>query len=320
MVFNLYRTKNNQMNKAKNFFVRSKSVDKGSKGFMTYIEYLGDENHPNHQNKSKIINLRGDRDTFINNVTLDTMNRERAVIRANKGGRPISSYAQSFVISLPGDFVKPTIDQWKKIASDMVKTISAKIGISPKKVLQNSFINIHEQNNPHLNIVTGKIFDGKSYNKELTRPSTSNALKREIKRSVLVHTGKNLDDYVTVLPSGTTKGKRWDELRKKEEFLNSEYQRYLERLVQLSKLFHQYMDETDEKLRLEKEQNIKKEITSINKGQKIKRFIDDSDAIKDAEKELQSKEMEKIVDILNDKISKANKNKKGRNFRDIKKK
>lgn len=309
------------MAKAKNYFVRSESVGDGSKGFMTYIEYLGDENHPNHRDKtSKIINLRGDTDDFIKNVTLDTMDRERAVIRANKGGRPISSYAQSFVISLPGEFVKPTTDQWKKIASDMIKTISAKIGVSPKNVLKNSFINIHDQSNPHLNIVTGKIFDGKSFNKELTRPSTSNALKRDIRRSVLVHTGKNLDDYVTVLPPKTTRGKRWDELRKKEEFLKSEYGRYLERLVKLSKLFHQYMDETDEKLTLEKEEIIKKEITSINKGQKIKGFIDDSDEIKSVEKELEKKEMKKIIDLLNDKISKANKNKKGRNFREIKKK
>lgn len=305
--------------RAKNFFVRSESVGNGSKGFMSYVEYLCDENHPNHTNKSKIINLKGDRDTFVNNVTLDTMDRERAVIRANKGGRPISSYAQSFVISLPGNFVQPSIEQWKKIAADMIKTISAKIGVSPKKVIQNSFINIHDQTNPHLNIVTGKIFDEKSYNKELTRPSTSNALKRDIKRSVLVHTGKNLDDYVTVLPSGTTRGKRWDELKKKEEFLNSEYHRYLERLVTLSRLFNEYMDEIDEKLLFEKENKIKKEITSINKGQKIKRFIDDSESVKSVENELEKEEMRKIVDTLNEKIQKANKNKKGRNFREIKK-
>ena len=33
---------------------------------MSYVEYLCDENHPNHTNKSKIINLKGDRDTFVN--------------------------------------------------------------------------------------------------------------------------------------------------------------------------------------------------------------------------------------------------------------
>ncbi|HGN1517478.1 TPA: hypothetical protein ACKROA_007011, partial [Pseudomonas aeruginosa] len=95
----------------KNWFVRSERVKDKHNGIIKYGKYLVDANHPNHTKTSSIIPIFGNMDNFIKRVSseaigLDISNSQK------KGGRPVQSYAQSFVFGLPPSVKKPTPDEW----------------------------------------------------------------------------------------------------------------------------------------------------------------------------------------------------------------
>lgn len=93
----------------KNWFVRSERVKDTHIGLIKYGKYLINLEHANHKNTSSIIPIYGNIEGFIRTcsneaVSLDLDNSQK------KGGRPVQSYAQSFVFSLP-DAVKKTDDR-----------------------------------------------------------------------------------------------------------------------------------------------------------------------------------------------------------------
>ncbi|WP_205903768.1 hypothetical protein, partial [Pseudomonas viridiflava] len=79
-----------------------------------------------------------------------------------KGGRPVQGYAQSFVFGLPPSVQKPTPEQWKSITNDILKELAKKLGIEVTDFKGKIFANVHEQDNPHLNLVVSRIINGKS--------------------------------------------------------------------------------------------------------------------------------------------------------------
>ncbi|WP_218576004.1 hypothetical protein, partial [Pseudomonas sp. FSL R10-0056] len=79
-----------------------------------------------------------------------------------KGGRPVQSYAQSFVFCLPPSVKKPTTEEWKEITKDIVKEIAKKLEVSLSDLNGKIFANVHDQDNPHLNLVVPRVLNGKS--------------------------------------------------------------------------------------------------------------------------------------------------------------
>jgi hypothetical protein len=270
------------MSKIKNFFVRSETIGNGSRGLCGYEAYLDDMNHSNHKGRTnKIISIVGNNNNFLDTVVNEANQLQLQRDKAGKGGRPISSLAQSFVFAMPSDFVgEPSKEQFKAMSKDMLNVIADKMNLQIKDLKNHIKINVHmNESNPHINILVGRIVNGVNYQQQLTRPSTTNALKRETALTVKRHLGLDIRDYKPIVPPGTTKGARWDENRKytnalKKDFKLKKIDKFKDFYKSLNKLNYLLLEAACDIGDKIEEENIKnlskiKELTThINKSHK----------------------------------------------------
>lgn len=273
--------------KIKNYFVRNEPIQNGSRGLVGYVDYLKDKEHKNHKKKtSEIIHIHGNVDNFLDTVVgeADALQLQRD--KAKKGGRPISSLAQSYVFGMPERFVgKPTKKQYQEMAKDMLKVIADKLGVKPADLLDHTFINVHvNKNNPHINIVVGRTIDGQNYEKILTRPSTTNALKRESARTVKRVLGLDINRYEPLIPPGTTRGARWDEINKMNNFKIEEKKDFFKKVA----LINQKLQSLIEKVSNKADQ------TAVD-------FVNEENELKEEIKSIKSKHKKTIEEIKNNK-------------------
>jgi len=177
----------------KNWFVRSERVKNTHIGLIKYGKYLVNIEHANHKNTDSIIHVYGNIENFIRtcsneSVTLDLDNSQ------NKGGRPMQSYAQSFVFSLPPSVIKPTPEQWKSITSDILKELAKKLDIDINDFKGRVFANVHDQDNPHLNLVVSRVVQGKAL-KALDQKGTIGVAKKAFNASTLARCGLDVSAY-----------------------------------------------------------------------------------------------------------------------------
>ena len=192
----------------KNWFVRSERLHSKSSGLITYGSYLIDKEHKNHKGKTTAIHdMYGNVTDFIQTsareaIELDLKNAQR------KGGRPVDSYAQSFVLTLPDGVHKPSREQWKAITKDVLIDAFKKLNKTPEEMRGHFFANVHDQKNPHLNILISKVVDGQSL-RAVNQVGIIGAMKKSFNASVLKHCGIDYKDYE---PLKTNVGKslpRW---------------------------------------------------------------------------------------------------------------
>ncbi|WP_228393888.1 hypothetical protein, partial [Pseudomonas helleri] len=121
-------------------------------------------------------------------VSLDLENSQK------KGGRPVQSYAQSFVFSLPPSVVKPTPGEWKSITSDILKELAKKLDIDINDFKGRVFANVHDQDNPHLNLVVSRVVQGKTL-KALDQKGTIGVAKKAFNAASLARCGLDVSAY-----------------------------------------------------------------------------------------------------------------------------
>lgn len=179
----------------KNWTVISKPIkDKGT-GLKKYLRYLVSEKHKNHVNKTTIKPILGDIDRFHLKTIFQITKQELQTAKAKKGGRGFNSFAQSIVFSLPPDLPTPiTSQQWKLISKDIVTELKAFLDLTNTELKDHLFINVHDQDNPHLNLVISKVINGVT-RKELQQKSIVRVLKQAFNLSVLKHTGLDHSQY-----------------------------------------------------------------------------------------------------------------------------
>lgn len=195
------------MRKLKNWFVRSERIKDKHSGIIQYLNYLTNGEHPNHKNKTTIRPLYGDITTVIQGcaneaILLDLKNSK------SKGGRPVSSYAQSFTFVLPETVHKPSAEQWRLVFKDVAIALAQKVGIAPDALKGKAFANIHDQSNPHLNLVLSRVINGKHL-RALDQKSTINTLKKSFTTSTLKHCGLDLSSYTPTNTNLGTRQKNW---------------------------------------------------------------------------------------------------------------
>lgn len=200
------------MRELKNWFVRSERIKDKHSGLIQYLNYLTNSEHTNHKNRTTIRPLYGDIKTIIQGcaneaILLDLKNSK------NKGGRPVSSYAQSFTFVLPETVKKPNPEQWRLIFKDIAIALAQKLGIPPESLKGKAFANIHEQSNPHLNLTMSRVVDGK-YLRVLDQKATINTLKKTFTASTLKHCGLDLSNYT---PINTNLGKHQSNWQRQQQ-------------------------------------------------------------------------------------------------------
>lgn len=168
----------------KNWTVTTERVKGKSDGLSEYASYLVSSKHKNHKN-TEIHNLyNSDANKFINNTIVETLNFDS---ENKKGGRKVESYAQSFNFILPPPH-KPTKEQWQDIGFELLKTVHSELGIKGDftKFVRSCFVNIHDQANPHLNMLIPRIYNGERL-ADLDRKNVLAKLKQQFNTSVLNH-------------------------------------------------------------------------------------------------------------------------------------
>lgn len=169
----------------KNWIVISKPIKDQGKGLAKYLSYLTSSSHKNHKDKTRIIPLFGNNQNLYKRVIYSVADKELKTAKKRKGGRPISSYAQSFVFTLPeGVNISPTKSEWAYIAKEIISTLVQYTDTSKEELAKHIFINIHNQKNPHLNVVVSKIING-NVKTELQKKSIVAALKKTFNYAVL---------------------------------------------------------------------------------------------------------------------------------------
>lgn len=197
----------------------SKPIKNHIAGLSNYMIYLEDNQHKNHKGKTnEIIPIFGDSKIFRQSVVKNCAEVDYKNQLKRKGGRPLSSMAQSFVFSLPPGVTKPTKKQWEKIAEVLILKICTQFKIPPQHAEKYIFSNVHDQSNPHLNLVVSKTRNGEVF-KDLQRSQIIKSLKLSFTTQYQLLTGYNPNDYQVIKKNSPKKRKpRWlYEKEKREE-------------------------------------------------------------------------------------------------------
>lgn len=206
----------------KNWTVKAKGISGGAGGMAAYGKYLEDTKHKNHKGKTEsITHVSGNAMQLVMKMGKRGAERTLKSQLAGKGGRPVETLAQSFVVSLPAN-LRPEPGQWLSIARDVVRALAKKLDESFDDLVADMFINAHENsNNPHLNLVVGKLDKNGDIRKKVTQKAALSTIKNAVNASVLNVLGA---DHATYEPqrSGYPKMEKWEyeiavaEERKKE--------------------------------------------------------------------------------------------------------
>lgn len=168
----------------RSFIVTSQSIKRQAAGCLDYAFYLNDMEHPNHLNKTEYIQIHKSPVDIAMSAIKEASLVDLKNAKNGKGGRPTESYLQSFVFSPPKS-MSLTEDQFKTLAGDVLKSLGERMGLSAKTLLANVHLSVHKQDNSHLNIIVSRNIEGQSYQQILTRPSTTNLLRRQFNASML---------------------------------------------------------------------------------------------------------------------------------------
>lgn len=206
----------------KNFVVTTQRVKSKSDGLISYVNYLDNEKAPSHKN-TKIINFGSASDDFLKNTIINTVNFDN---NNKKGGRKVESLAQSFNFILPPKVENPTENQWKLIFKDLLLKAKNTLEIEGKTAdfAKSCYVNIHDQKNPHLNLLIPRIYDDKRIH-ALDQKNLLIQLKKEFNRSVLQHCNIDFKAYKPDQQNVGRRRKKWQleqeqSIKAKEELTN----------------------------------------------------------------------------------------------------
>lgn len=175
-----------------NWTVTSERISGKSNGTADYASYLVSAKHKNHKNTTIIPLFNSNIDSFIQKTICNTIAFDG---KNEKGGRKVESYSQSFNFILPPP-IKPTPEQWKKISADIIKSahLSLEIKDDVNEFLKYIFVNIHDQSNPHLNLLIPRIYKDERLRK-VDQKKIIIDLKRQFNLSVLKHCEIDFKEY-----------------------------------------------------------------------------------------------------------------------------
>lgn len=219
----------------KNFTVTTQRVKGRSDGLIQYVNYLNNEKAPSHKN-TEIINIGVPYDKFLTSTIINTLDFDN---NNKKGGRKVESLAQSFDFILPPKVGKPTTEQWKLICKDLLLKTKSTLEIEGGAMdfAKSCYSNIHNQENPHLNLLIPRIYNGKRLH-ALDQKKVLGELKKEFNRSVMQHCSI---DYKAYKPDQQNVGKRrkkWqldqDQARKAKDLLAEERLELAEERLELA--------------------------------------------------------------------------------------
>ncbi|WP_146493505.1 hypothetical protein [Vibrio cyclitrophicus] len=245
----------------KNWTVTTEPIKNGADGVMTTEKYLLSDKHPNHKQTEAIIPLIGTTKTSQRIALVGEQFRVNQHLN-RKGGRPLSSYAMSYCLTLPKGH-RPSAHQWKCIVRDCCKAIEAQLELQSDEVrvfrTQIRAV-LHQQqqqgtrgSGDHVHILIGKVLNGKVL-KQLQQKKCTLILKQAFNAAVLAHTGLSHLDYK---PYELNRGERLETWKYREQKAAE--------AVHIEKLLIKLQKQTDKWFEAIESQNHKQQNRQLNR-------------------------------------------------------
>lgn len=197
----------------KNWTVTTQAVKNGSDGAMIRERYLLSIKHPNHRQTEKLISIIGSSNTTQQIAIAGEQFRLNQKLYNVKGGRPLTTYAVEFCLTLPKGN-RPTPQQWRDIMTDCCITLARFLKLNKTEFSQyQSQIRavLHQQSQTgktgsgdHVHLIIGKVV-GKRVLKELQQKKATHLIKQAFNAAVLKHVGLDHREYK---PHELNRGKR----------------------------------------------------------------------------------------------------------------
>ncbi|UTT85422.1 hypothetical protein LZI70_03840 [Vibrio pelagius] len=215
----------------KNWTVTTQAVKGGARGIINRERYFLSAAHPNHQNTERLISLIGNKETTARIAASGERYKLYQQLNQKKGGRPLSSYAMEYCLTLPKGY-RPSPKQWQLIIIDCCKAISELLALDKcemelfqkqiRAVLHQQFQKKGSGAGDHVHLVIGKVLDYRVL-RELQQRKVTKVLKHAFNCAVLNHFGVSHTDYK---PYELSRGKRLStvkyQYRKASETLKSQ--------------------------------------------------------------------------------------------------
>ena len=197
----------------KNWTVTTQPVRLGTDGVMMREYYLLNKTHANHKYTDGLISIFGCTETSNRIALAGEQFRLNQHLYNRRGGRPLSSYAMEYCLTLPKGY-RPTTDQWLSIVKDCCLALAKHCKLNKSEFAQyrqQIRAVLHQQNQDgakgsgdHVHLIIGKVV-GSRVLKELQQKKSTKLIKQAFNKSVLEHVGI---DYRSYEPIEREKGRR----------------------------------------------------------------------------------------------------------------
>ncbi|HFQ5328301.1 TPA: hypothetical protein ACGUOR_004285 [Vibrio vulnificus] len=197
----------------KNWTVTTQPVRLASDGIMMREHYLLNAKHANHKCTEALISIFGCGETSHRIALAGEKFRLNQQLNNRRGGRPLSSYAMEYCLTLPKGY-RPTAEQWQSIVKDCCLALARLCKLNKSEFAQyrqQIRAVLHQQNQDgtkgsgdHVHLIIGKVI-GERVLIELQKKRATKLIKQAFNGAVLQHVGI---DHRTYEPIEKEKGRR----------------------------------------------------------------------------------------------------------------
>lgn len=197
----------------KNWTVITQPVRFVSDGVMMRERYLQSLNHTNHKHTERIISIFGCAGTSNRIALAGEEFRLNQQMYNRRGGRPLSSYAVEYCLTLPKGY-RPTPQQWQSVIKDCSLALAKLCKLNKSEFAQyrrQIRAVLHQQDQKgkkgsgdHVHLIIGKLVANRVL-KELQQKKATKLIKQAFNYSVLKHVGI---DHRSYEPIEVEKGRR----------------------------------------------------------------------------------------------------------------
>ncbi|HCE4593010.1 TPA: hypothetical protein NJ393_003885 [Vibrio parahaemolyticus] len=197
----------------KNWTVTTQPVRLASDGVMMRERYLLNTEHTNHKYTEDLVSLFGCSATSKRIALTGEQFRLNQQLNNRRGGRPLSTYAMEYCLTLPKGY-RPSTEQWQLIVKDCCLALARLCKLNKSEFAQyrqQIRAVLHQQSQDgtkgsgdHVHLIIGKVV-GNRVLKELQQKKATKLIKQAFNGSVLQHVGI---DHRTYEPIEKEKGRR----------------------------------------------------------------------------------------------------------------
>ncbi|MEZ9155677.1 MULTISPECIES: hypothetical protein [unclassified Vibrio] len=197
----------------KNWTVITQPVRFATDGVMIRERYLQSLTHANHKHTEHIVSILGCAKTSNRIALAGEEFRLNQQTYNRRGGRPLSSYAVEYCLTLPKGY-RPTTQQWQSVIKDCSLALAKLCKLNKSEFAQyrqQIRAVLHQQaqagikgSGDHVHLIIGKVAGGRILT-ELQKKQATRLIKQAFNQSVLKHVGI---DHRTYDPIEKEKGRR----------------------------------------------------------------------------------------------------------------